>query len=179
MKSDDKTALWAVKSTIGWALRGHLPAMPAATLATTVTFVSEDTLASQLSSWWDIELYASNCDVSGHSKEDEQEQMNKMSWRKPETSFNGICHIILSSTRINPRKLEECATQQQIWRCGLQRQISIWTRPVAEFDQNYFSLPRTPNSAFSRHRRNVSSSCFPKRWQPMLKISGEMIHRRQ
>ena len=48
-------------------------------------------------------------------------------------------------------------------RCSPQRQTSIWTRRVAESDRNYFSLPRTPNSTFSRHRSNVSSSCCPKR----------------
>ena len=53
---------------IEWALNCPLTAKQEATLATTSTSVSEDKLASQLSKWWDIELYASNCDVTGHSK---------------------------------------------------------------------------------------------------------------
>ena len=36
-KSEDKTAPWAVKSIVGWAFSGHLPAKQAATLATTAT----------------------------------------------------------------------------------------------------------------------------------------------
>ena len=46
--------------------------MQAATLATTATSVSEDKLASQLSKCWDIETYASNCDVTGHSKDEQR-----------------------------------------------------------------------------------------------------------
>ena len=69
-KSEDRAAPWAVKSNIGWALSGPLPAKQAATLATTATSIADDKLANQLSKWWDIEFYASNCDVTGHSKED-------------------------------------------------------------------------------------------------------------
>ena len=61
-----------MKSKIGWALSGPPPAMQAATLATTATSVSQDKLASQLSKCWDIETYASNCDVTGHSKDEQR-----------------------------------------------------------------------------------------------------------
>ena len=61
-----------MKSKIGWALSGPLPAKPAATLATTATSVSEDKLANQLSKWWDTESYASNCDVTGHLKDEQR-----------------------------------------------------------------------------------------------------------
>ena len=71
-KSEDKAAPWAVKSKIGWALSGPLPAKQAATLATTATSIADDKLANQLSKWWDIESYASNCDVTGHSKEEQR-----------------------------------------------------------------------------------------------------------
>ena len=71
-RSDDKTAPWAVKSKTGWAVSGPLPAKQAATLATTAISVSDDKLANQLSKWWDIESYASNSDVSGHSKEEQR-----------------------------------------------------------------------------------------------------------
>ena len=60
-KSEDKAAPWAVKSKIGWALSGPLPAKQAATLATTATSIADDKLANQLSKWWDIE-----CDVVGY-----------------------------------------------------------------------------------------------------------------
>ena len=45
-KSEDKTDPWAVKSTIGWALSGPLPAKKAATLATTATSIADDNLAN-------------------------------------------------------------------------------------------------------------------------------------
>ena len=70
-KSEDKAAPWAVKSQIGWALSGPLPAKQAATLATRATSIADDKLANQLTKWWDIESYASNCDVTGHSKEEQ------------------------------------------------------------------------------------------------------------
>ena len=69
-KSDDKTAPWAVKTKIRWALCCTLPAKRAASFATTATSVSEDKLACQLGKWWDIESYASNCDLTGHSKDE-------------------------------------------------------------------------------------------------------------
>ena len=69
--SEDKAAPWAVKSKTGWALSGPLPAKQAATLATTATLIADDKLANQLSKWWDIERYASNCDVTGHSKDEQ------------------------------------------------------------------------------------------------------------
>ena len=84
-KSEDKTAPWAVKSKIGWALSGPLPAKQAATLATTATSIADDKLANQFSKWWDIESYASNCDVTGHSKE-EQRAIKTL---EQTTQFNG------------------------------------------------------------------------------------------
>ena len=71
-KSEDKATPWAVKSKIGWALSGPLPAKQAATLATTATSVSEIKLASQLSKWWDIESHALNFDRAGHSKDEQR-----------------------------------------------------------------------------------------------------------
>ena len=62
-KSEDKTAPWAC---------GPLPVQQAATLATTATSIADDKLAKQLSKWWDIESYASNCDVNGHSEEEQR-----------------------------------------------------------------------------------------------------------
>ena len=72
-ESNDKTAPWAVKSKLGWALSGPLTAKQAATPGITSTSVSDDKLANQLSKWWDIESYASNWDVNGNSKEEQRE----------------------------------------------------------------------------------------------------------
>ena len=69
--SDNKTAPWAVKTKIGWAFSGPLPAKQAATLATTATSISDDKLANQLIKWWHIVSYASNCDVPGNSKNEQ------------------------------------------------------------------------------------------------------------
>ena len=42
-------------------------------MAATCAMASEDdALAEQIETWWDIESYASRCDVSGRSKEDEK-----------------------------------------------------------------------------------------------------------
>ena len=60
-----------MNSKIGRALSGTLPAKQAATLATTATSIADDKLANQFSKWWDIKSYASKCDVSGHSKEEQ------------------------------------------------------------------------------------------------------------
>ena len=44
----------------------------AATLATRATSIADYKLANQLSKWWDIESYASNSDVTGHSKKEQR-----------------------------------------------------------------------------------------------------------
>ena len=74
-----------MKSKTGWALSSPLPAKQAATLATKATSIADDKLANQLSKWWDIESYASNCDVTGHSKEEEQ----AIKTLEQTTRFNG------------------------------------------------------------------------------------------
>ena len=74
-----------MKSKIGWTLSGPLKEKQAATLATTATSLSDDKLANQLSKWWDIESYASNSDVSGHSKEEQQ----AIKTLEQTTRFNG------------------------------------------------------------------------------------------
>ena len=84
-KSGDRASPWAVKSKLGWALSCPLPAKQAATLATTATSIADDKLANQLSKCWDIESYASNCDVTGHSKE-EQRAIKTL---EQTTRFNG------------------------------------------------------------------------------------------
>ena len=40
--------------------------------ASCVTASENDVLAEQIKTWWDIESYASRCDVSGRSKDDEK-----------------------------------------------------------------------------------------------------------
>ena len=66
-----------MKSKIGWALSGPLPVKPAPTIAATATSVSEDKLASQLSKWWDIESYASKCDVFRETNREQSKHWSK------------------------------------------------------------------------------------------------------
>ena len=214
-KSGNKTAPWAVKSEKRWTLSGPLPVKQVATLATTETSVSEDKLASQLSKCWDIESYASNCDVTGHSTDEHRaiktlEQTTRFTgeryevgllWREDEVKLPNnfysamgqlkslerrlqkddilrkryqetsdtdvkagyvrkVQQIELNETKdmlqwylphhpvINPHKTRK--SQKSVQRssktpkCCPQRQTSIWTRPVAASDRNFFSLPRTP-----------------------------------
>ena len=84
-RSEDKASRWAVKSKIGWALSSPLLAKQTATLATTTTSIPDGKLANQLSKWWDIESYSSNCDGTGHSKEGHR----AIKTLEPTTHFNG------------------------------------------------------------------------------------------
>ena len=61
-----------MKSKIGWALSGPLPAKQATALATTATSIEKEKLATQMSKWWDIESYTSKCDFTAHSKEEQR-----------------------------------------------------------------------------------------------------------
>ena len=61
---------WAVKTKLGWTLCGPLPQQKAVQMTASCVTASEvDALAEQIKTWWDIESYASRCDVSGRSKE--------------------------------------------------------------------------------------------------------------
>ena len=64
---------WAVKTKLGWTLCGPLPQQKAVQMtASCVTASEDDVLAEQIKTWWDIESYASRCDVSGRFKDDEK-----------------------------------------------------------------------------------------------------------
>ena len=76
-KSEDKAAPRAVEIKLGWALSAPLPAERAAALRTTATIIADDNLANQLTKLWYVESYDSNCDVSGHSR-DEQRAIKKL-----------------------------------------------------------------------------------------------------
>ena len=64
---------WTVKTKLGRTLCGPLPQQKAVQMTPScVTASGDDALAEQVKSWWDIESFASRCDVSGRSKEDEK-----------------------------------------------------------------------------------------------------------
>ena len=91
-KSDSQTEPWPVKSKKGWALSGPLPLKQVATFATTATSFADNKLANQLSRWWDIEAYASYCDITRHSKEEQRanktlEQTSRLTCERCEVGF--------------------------------------------------------------------------------------------
>ena len=54
-------------------LSGPWPQQETAKLSTESLVAAEvDPLADQMKTWWSMELYASNCSVSGRSKEDDK-----------------------------------------------------------------------------------------------------------
>ena len=77
---------WVVRTKLGWMLSGPLPQQETAKLATERLVAAEvDPLADQVKTWWSMETYASNCSVSGRSKEDER----ALEMLKATTKFDG------------------------------------------------------------------------------------------
>ena len=67
-------------------LSGPLPQQETAKLATESLVAAEgDPLADQVKTWWSVESYASNCSVSGRSKEDDK----FLEMLKATTKFDG------------------------------------------------------------------------------------------
>ena len=72
-KSGQKNQPWAVKTALGWTVSGALPKSETSHLAASCNLsVASDPLADQMKKWWDMETYASVCNVSGKSKEDKR-----------------------------------------------------------------------------------------------------------
>ena len=72
--SGDGPSPWAVKTKLGWSICGPLPKSEASYLAANTFACSSasDTIAEQIRHWWSLEAYATNCTVSGRSKEDKR-----------------------------------------------------------------------------------------------------------
>ena len=76
-KSGDRNEPWAVKTSLGWTVSGELPKTETGCLTASCNLsVSSDPLADQMKKWWDMETYASVCDVSGRSKEEKRAHEN-------------------------------------------------------------------------------------------------------
>ena len=74
-KSGGRDEPWAVKTSLGWTVSGGLSKKETKYMVASCTFsVSSDLLADQMKNWWDMETYASVCDVSGRSKEEKRVQ---------------------------------------------------------------------------------------------------------
>ena len=81
-----KSKSWAVLTKLGWMLSKPSLQQETAKIATGSLVAAEvDTLAQQVKTWWGIELYASNCCVSGRSKEDDK----AVGMLKATTKFEG------------------------------------------------------------------------------------------
>ena len=64
---------WALRTKLGWMLSGHLPQQDTAKLATESLVAAEvDPLADQVKTWSSMEPYATDCSVSGRSKENDK-----------------------------------------------------------------------------------------------------------
>ena len=74
-KSIGRDEPWAVKTSLGWTVSGALHEKETKCMAASCFFsVSSHPSADQIKNWWDMETYASVCDVSGRSKEDKRAQ---------------------------------------------------------------------------------------------------------
>ena len=150
-KSEDKAAPWAVKSKIGWALSGPLPAKQAATLATTATSIADDKLANQLSKWWDIESYASNCDVTGDSKEEQRaiktlEQTTRFNgeryevgllWREDEVKLPNNFYSAMGQLKSLERRLQKDETLKKRYQETIDTDVNAgYVRKVDQAELN-------------------------------------------
>ena len=123
-KSEYKAAQWKVKSKIGWPLSGPLSAKQAATIVTTATSIADDKLANQLSKWWGIGSYASNCDATGNSKEKRRaiktlEQTTRFNgkryevgflWREDEVKLPNNIYSAMGQLKSLERRLQKAET---------------------------------------------------------------------
>ena len=146
-KSEDKAAPWAVKSKFGWNLSGPLPAKQAATFATTATLIGDDKLANQLSKWWNIESYASNCDVTGHSKEEKRatktlEQTTRFNgeryevgllWREEEMKLPNNFYSAMGQLKSLERRLQKDETLRMRYQGSIDTDVNAGH--VRKFDQ--------------------------------------------
>ena len=72
-KSGERNQPWAVKTALGWTISGALPKKETSNISVSCNLsVAPDPLANQMKKWWDMETYASVCDVSGRSKEEKR-----------------------------------------------------------------------------------------------------------
>ena len=150
-KSEDKASPWAVKSKIGWALSGLLPAKQAATLATTATSIANDKLANQLSKWGDIESYASNCDVTGDSKEEQREiktleQTTRFNgeryevgllWREDEVKLPNNFYSAMGQLKSQERRLQKDETLRKHYQETIETDVNAgYVRKVDQAELN-------------------------------------------
>ena len=74
-KSGDRYMRWTVKTFLGSTVNGGLRKTKTYCMAASCNLsISSDPLADQMKRWWDIETYASLCDVSGEPKEEKRAQ---------------------------------------------------------------------------------------------------------
>ena len=167
-KSEDKTAPWSVKSKVGRALSGPLPAKQAATLATTATSIVDDKLANQLNKWWDIESYASKCDVTGHSKDEQRairtlEQTNRFNgegyefgllWREEEVRLPNNFYSAMGQLKSLERRLRKDEALRKRYQETIDTDVNA--RYVRKVDQTELIETRNRLQWYLPHRRVIN-----------------------
>ena len=96
--SGDRIEPSAVKTSFGWTVSGALPKTDTNCMAASCNLsVSSDPLADHMKTLWNMETYASVCDVSGRSKEEKraQEKITEHNSERCEVGFpmftNSFC----------------------------------------------------------------------------------------
>ena len=145
-KSDNKPAPWELKSKMGCALSCPLPAKQVATPAITANSVSEGKFASHLSKWSDVESYASNCDVTGHSKVEQRaiktlEQTTRLAgeryevgllWREEEVKLSNNFYSAMRQLK----SLERCFQKDDTLRKRNQKTLTLMSNLVMSAKSN-------------------------------------------
>ena len=90
IRSQNSTVVSEIEDRMG--LKWSPTSKQAATLDTKATSIAEDKLAIQLSKCWEIESYATNCDVTVHFKDEQRaiktlEQKTRFTGERDEVGF--------------------------------------------------------------------------------------------
>ena len=185
-QSEDKTAPWA------------LPAKQVATLPTTANSVSEDKLASQLSKWWDIESYASNCDLNGQSMDEHRaiktlEQTTRfmgeryevgLLWREDERKLPNIFYSAMGQRKSPERCLQKDAMLQKRYQETIDTDVKAgYVRKVQQVELNetrdklQWYLPHHP--AINPHKpENVRRVCYAAAKYQGVALYDKLLSRR-
>ena len=98
-KSGTNSEPWAVKSKLGWTLCRPLPQQEAVQMTASCVTASEDgALAEQIKTCWDIESFASRCDVSGRSRK----MRRRLQMIEETTKFDGESYEVGERKKTTP-----------------------------------------------------------------------------
>ena len=104
-----------------------------------------------MTKWWDIESYASNCDVSGHSKEEQRaiktlEQTTRFNgeryelgllWREDEVRPNNFCCSAMGQLKSLERRLQKHETLKKRYQETIDTDVNAgYNRKVDQAELN-------------------------------------------